>query len=201
MRHILLIALALLVVSSLAIAQDNVLDLRVVEVNEEGDVTYNNFIYARNFGPWMVEVFHARMPDYNETSFGVGYNFATLGDWAVYGTGHYTAAIDDNYVLPGVFAIDVDGAWTGSFWAVYYVPLSDAGITQILIDPLEVQYGITESISVGLSSYLWQPDGGDWFTKVGPKVSVLDKWGATEVRATTNTDGGMEFQLRRLFFF
>jgi len=200
----LVVVLIILFASGLLFAQENTVDLRLEGKSDA--VTYMNFIYAHNFGdtPWMAEVFHCRLPvegadDYYETTFGVGYNSLSVGDIAVYGLLHYSKAIDDNYAQPGLFALDVDGNWTGSLWAVYYVPLGDIGIEQILVDPVEIQRTVYGSLSFGVSGYLWKPQGGEWLTRVGPKLSYLNKWGTSEIRlANENNGGGWQVQLRHV---
>lgn len=153
----------------------------------------------------MAEVFYLRAPqsdDYSEFSVGLGYQAINISDIAAYGTVHFTHATDDNYILPGLFLLDVAGRWTGSLWAVYYFPAGDAGIRQILIDPLEIQYNALGSVSLGLSAYLWKIEDADWFTKIGPKISVADTWGASEIRCTkVSQEGGWEFLLRRIVVF
>lgn len=186
------------------IAQENVLDLRF-EINDNGKITYYNFIYAMNYGDFMFETFHLGMPeadDYTETVFGAGYNVLSLNEIAIYGLAHYCFASDDNYFEPTLFAVDVEGKLTGSLFLTYYVPLGDDGINQWLIDPIEVQYNVWESVSVGLSGYFWRPQGGSWFTKIGPKISIADKLGNTEFRiSNVSDDGGIEFQFRRILMF
>jgi hypothetical protein len=198
------IALSFLIFPVSLMSQNNVLDLRF-EMNDDGKVTYSNFIYALNLGPFMLEVFHIRMPqadEYKETVFGAGYNVFAIGDIAIYGLGHYSIASDENYFEPAVFAIDVNGKLTGSLFLVYYVPLGDDGIRQWLIDPIEAQYNVWRSVSIGLSGYFWRPEGGSWFAKIGPKISITDKFGASELRiSSVSDDGGTEFQLRRIVLF
>lgn len=204
MRHfIILVSIILSMAITPVFAQDNLFDLRY-ELNGKGNNTYWNIIYARNFGPVMFEAFHVRLPqdDYKETVIGLGYTPFSIGDIAVYGLFHYSWAVDDKYLEPGIFAVDIDGRWTGSFWGVCYLPTGDEGIQQILIDPAEIQYNVLGRISVGISSYFWKPKGGEWFTKIGPKISISDKYGNTELRvANINNDGGWEFQLRRIVVF
>jgi len=206
MRRTINMLLSLLLIFSVAIAQDNTFDLRPVEVNSNGEITYQNFIYARTFadGKFMAESWYAHLPKYNEYSVGIGYNIANWGDYAVYSLAHYTIATDDNYVLPGIFILDINGKWTGSLWGVYYYPLSNAGVDQILIDPAEIQYNLTGPMSLGASGYFWKVQDADWVYKVGPKVSLADKYGATEIRATKWNEaggGGWEYQLRRIIVF
>jgi hypothetical protein len=209
MRNILSVILTLslcLFITTSVIAQDNTFDLRPVEVNSNGEITYQNFIYARTFanGQFMAEGWYAHMPEYNEYSAGIGYNVAGFGDCRVYGLAHYTIATDDNYVLPGIFILDINGKWTGSLWGVYYYPLGNSGIDQILVDPAEIQYNLTGPWSVGISAYAWKMQGSDLNLKIGPKISLADKYGATELRAAKWNEaggGGWEFQLRRIVVF
>jgi hypothetical protein len=154
----------------------------------------------------MAEAYFVGLPlaDYTEFVIGLGYTPFSLSDIAVYATAHYSIATDDNYFEPGLFLLDIDGSWTGSLWGVYYVPLGDAGIAQILIDPIEVQYNFIENWSAGISGYIWKAEGLDWNFKFGPKLSIADKFGATEFRAAKWNEaggGGWDFQLRRLFIF
>ena len=45
-------------------------------------------------------------------------------------------------------------------------------------------------------------DGGTALTKIGPKVSFADKYGATEVRvAHVNQGASIEYQVRRVINF
>ena len=47
--HAVLVLLFVSVLAASAEAQDNVLDLRFLELNEDGDRTYHNFLYSRSF--------------------------------------------------------------------------------------------------------------------------------------------------------
>ncbi len=185
------------------VAQNNTLDLRLVELNNQGQRTYHNFIYAHTFGPTLFEIFHCRLPliKYQETGIGIGCQMITIGDFTSYGLFHYSWATDNDYLEPGIFTIDAKGKLTGSFWIVHYIPINK-GVHQWLVDPLEAQYNIWRGVSLGASTYYWRPEGGHALIKIGPKVSLADLWGATEVRITyINNGDGMEFQLRRLFVF
>jgi hypothetical protein len=205
MKKFIAVLSGLLLLPSLALSQtQHVFDLRFGEWDEKGHLTYQNFIYALNAGPWMAEIFHIRLPqagDYSETAIGIGYHAMTLGDVIIYGIGHYSKASDDNYFQPGLFAIDGTGKWSGSIWGVYYIPLSHAGISQILIDPVEYQVNIWKSLSVGVSAYLWFPELGESEIKAGPKLAVVDHYGSSELRIARSNVAGWQLQLRRQIVF
>lgn len=187
-------------------AQDNVLDLRIIELNDDADRTYHNFIYARTFarGKFMFEAFHLRIPqdDYKEFTAGIGYNARAIGDVSVYLFGHVSTASDEEYFEPALFALDVDGKLTASLFLLYYLPLGSDGINQWLVDPFELQYNVAGPISVGFSSYFWRPEGGPSVFKKGGKLSIADKFGASELAARhVNNGGGVEIQFRRILLF
>lgn len=207
MCHAALVAMVLLFFCTVPlVAQDNVLDLRLVELNDDGDRTYHNFIYARTFpgGKFMFEAFHLRIPqdDYKEFTAGIGYNTQTIRDVRVYLFGHLATASDEEYFEPALFALDIDGKLTGSLFLLYYIPLGSDGVNQWLVDPFELQYAVAGPLSVGFSSYFWRPDGGPAIFKKGGKLSMVDKYGASElaVRHVSN-GGGVEFQFRRIMVF
>ena len=186
--------------------QDNALDLRIVEFNSSRDVTYQNFIYARNLagGKFLVQALYLRLPrdKYNEVAVGTGMRVATFGDATAYviaGVGHAT---DANYAEPAVLVQDTKGRFTYAVFFQRYVPLSTAGIGQWLIDPLEAQYVVHGPFYLGAALYAYQAQGGDWLTKIGPKLGVNDKYGSTEIRvAAVNHGGGRQVQLRRIVIF
>mgnify|MGYP001167295565 FL=1 len=65
-----------------------------------------------------------------------------------------------------------------------------------------MQYAVRGPLYLGAALYAYQAEGGEWLTKIGPKVGVNDRFGATEVRATSvNQGGGHEIQLRRIVVF
>ena len=207
MRHSLLVAGGLLFVFAVSLgAQGHVFDLRLLELNDGGDRTYHNFIYARTFaeGKIMFEAFHLRIPqdDYKEFTAGVAYNAKTIGDFSLYLFGHLATASDEEYFEPALFALDVDGKITGSLFLLYYVPLGNDGVNQWLIDPFELQYNVAGPLSVGISGYFYRPEGGPSVFKKGGKLSVTDQYGASEVAVRhVNNHGGFEFQFRRIIIF
>ena len=64
----------------------NVLDLRFMELNSKGDLTYQNFIYSRmlDSGKWMAQALYLRLAsvNYSEYAGGVGYRVATVGGFS-----------------------------------------------------------------------------------------------------------------------
>ena len=188
-------------------AQSNILDLRLLEVDDGGDRTYHNVIYSHSFGDsrFSLEAFYLFLPqfdDYEEPGLGVGYKALSLGDVEVSLIGYLASAPDDDYFEPAVLVIDGAGRWTWSVFLLRYLPLSSAGIEQWLVDPAEIQVRVKGPLSVGLSAYLYRPQGGDWLRKVGPKISVEDRLGATEIALRdVNQGGGYELQLRRILLF
>jgi hypothetical protein len=188
-----------------AAAQPNVLDLRVAEVTSSGDLIYQNFIYDRTFaaGRIMLEALYLRLPadDNNEVSIGAGYRVADRGGVQAYLLAHVAKATDAPYVQPALLVLDTSGRLTGSLFVQHYVPVDRKGIHQWLVDSAELQYTVGGPIALGVSAYLFRPEGGDWLTKVGPKLAVADKRGATELRIARVNTGGYAFQFRRLFVF
>jgi hypothetical protein len=186
--------------------QDNLLDLRLAELNEDADVTYQNFIYSRSFagGRFLGQALYLRLPldDYNEVSVGGGIRALSLGDANLYGMASVAKATDAWYVEPAILLLDVAGRLTGSLYVQRYTPLSDEGIVQWLVDTIEAQYAVTGPFALGAALYAYRPEGGDWLTKVGPKASLADRLGATEVRVTRVSPGeSFEFLIRRLLIF
>jgi hypothetical protein len=205
-RVILVTLLGVLSSAHFASAQNNTLDLRFLEFNDDGGATYQNFIYSRSFagGKWAFQGVYLRLPeiDYDELAAGLGYRFATTGGTQWYLFGSLAHGTDDDYFQPALFALDLDGKVTGSLFLLRYIPLGDEGIEQWLIDPVEVQYNVFGRTSVGLSGYFYRPDGGSWLRKIGPKLSVTDRLGASELAVRdVNQGGGVEVQLRRIFVF
>lgn len=193
-------------------AQDNVLDLRMVEVDSHSHVTYQNFIYSHNFdgGQWMAQALYLRLPTflagpslkpYNELSAGVGYRVATLHDVSAYVIAGWGSATDGNYFEPALFVTQSTGKLTGDLFFQKYAAVTPNAVGGLLIDPLELQYAILGPFSIGAALYAYQPVGGDWLTKVGGKLGLNDKLGTTEVRISHVSTGGEEFQLRRIFVF
>jgi hypothetical protein len=198
-------AALVIVVASPAAAQQNVVDLRFLEIDSHGDVRYQNFIYDRTSadGRFLFEGLYLRVPpdDYDEVSIGGGYRVLRAADLQVYGLVHVAEATDGAYVQPALLLLDTAGRFTGSLFVQHYAPLSDRGVHQWLVDSAEAQYTIHGPFAIGASAYLFKPAGGDWLTKVGPKIAVSDKYGATELRIARINQGGYAFQLRRLFVF
>jgi hypothetical protein len=187
-------------------AQNNVLDLRPAEWNEQGQVTYRNFIYSRYLagGRFMFNAVHIRIPpaSYKELAVGAGYNAVTLKNIHAYIIANLATATDDYYLEPSLFVIGNEKRWSGSFLLVHYVPLGQDGISQWLMDPFEVQYRVLGPLAAGFSSYYYQADGGEALTKAGVKLSYGHRYGAIEAAFRhVNHYGGTEFQLRTLFLF
>ena len=187
-------------------AQANVLDLRVVEVNETRDVTYQNFIYARSFagGKLLAQALYLRLPqfDYNEVAIAPGVRAITRGQVNVYALAGIASATEAAYFEPAVLAQDLSGRLTGTLYLQRYMPLESGGVGQWLLDTFEMQYVVHDPVFVGGAFYAYRPDGGAWLTKLGPKVGFADKFGSTEIRiAHVNAGGGTEFQLRRIVVF
>ncbi len=200
------IALLILAAAPL-VAQQNLLDLRLAELNDGGDRTYHNFIYSRSLGEsrFSLELFWLFLPqedDYDEIVAGLGYRAFQRGDVSVSLIAYLASAPDDEYFEPALLALDTEGKLTWSFFLLHYLPLGSDGIHQWLVDPIEFQVAVRGPLSLGVSGYFYRPQGGSWLTKVGPKLSLADKYGASElaVRAV-NDGGGVEFQLRRILTF
>lgn len=188
------------------VCQDNVLDLRIVEFNGDRDITYQNFIYARSFagGKYLAQALYLRLPGikYNEVAVGAGVRVAAIGDATAYLIAGVGSATDANYAEPALLVQDIKGRLTYAVFFQRYVPLSDAGIGQWLIDPLEIQYAVHGPLYLGAALYAYQAEGGAWLTKIGPKLGVTDKYGSTEVRVTgVSQGGGRQIQLRRIVVF
>ena len=200
-------SLLLLALTSSVEAQNNVLDLRFLELNDDGDRTYHNFLYSRSFGGsrFSLESYWLFLPqegDYDEFGLGVGYKAFELGDVSLSLIGYLSSAPDDHYFEPALLFLDGEGKFTWSLFLLHYLPLGDEGIDQWLIDPVEAQYNFLGPLSVGVSGYFYRPQGGSWLAKVGPKVSIADRLGASELAARRVTNGGgIEIQLRRVFVF
>jgi hypothetical protein len=188
-----------------AAAQQNVVDLRFLEIDSSGDVRYQNFIYDRTSadGRFLFEALYLRVPpdDYQEVSIGGGVRVVRARDLQGYLLVHGARASDGGYVQPALLLLDTAGRFTGSLFVQHYAPLSDKGVHQWLVDSAEAQYGVRGPVAIGVSAYLFKPAGGDWLTKVGPKIAIADGHGATELRVARINQGGYAFQLRRLFVF
>ena len=206
------IAVALLAVECVpAFAQNNVLDLRPADINSDGDVTYGLFIYNRMFsdGKIMFEALHLRIPgldvfdDYNEVSVGGGIRVFKTGGLRLYGMAHFAFATDDaKFFQPGVIMQFASGRWAASSFVQRYVTLTDNAYSGWLIDPAEIQFTVAGPVALGASAYLYRADGGSTLTKIGPKVGIADKYGATEFRvAYVNQGASVEYQIRRVINF
>ena len=187
-------------------AQDNVLDLRLLEINDKGNATYQNFIFAHNFdgGKWMAQTFLLKLPaagNYSEFGVGVGYRVATLGPVSTYLMAGGAYSSDGNYFEPAVFATSSTGKLTGSMYFQRYAALTDHATSAWLLDPLELQYAVGGPFAIGAALYAYQPVGGEWLTKVGGKLGVNDKLGTSEIRVSHVSTGGAEIQFRRIFVF
>jgi len=204
-RLVLLSASIALAAATPANAQQNVLDLRVLELDSHGDLRYQNFIYGRTSsdGRLLFEGLYLRVPpdDYDEVSIGGGYRVVRAGDIQAYALLHLATATDGGYLQPAALVLDTTGRLTGSFFVQHYAPLGDRGVHQWLIDSAEAQYAVRGPLSLGVWAYLYKPAGGDWLTKVGPKISLADRRGATELRIGRINQGGYAFQVRRLLAF
>lgn len=206
------IAITLLVVECVpAFAQNHVLDLRPADINSDGDVTYGLFIYNRMLsdGKIMFEALHLRIPgleafdDYNEVSVGGGYRFFQRGGLRLYGMAHFAWATDDaRFFQPGVIMQFASGKWAASSFVQRYLSLTDNAYSGWLIDPAEIQYTVAGPVALGASAYLYKADGGSTLSKIGPKLSIADKYGATELRvAHVNQGASVEYQIRRVINF
>jgi hypothetical protein len=194
-----------------ALAQNNVLDLKPADVNSDGDVVYEIFNYNRLFsdGKFIFEALHLRLPgldtvaDYNELSVGGGYRLVKRGGFQLYGLAHVAfATADQKYLQPAALMQFASGKWAGSAFVQRYIALTDNAASAWLIDPAEIQYSVAGPVAIGASAYLYRPNGGSALTKIGPKVSVADKYGATELRVVhVNQGASTEFQIRRIILF
>ncbi len=190
-------------------AQDNVLDLRFLELNSKGDVTYQNFIYAHLFDTqkWLVQVLYLREASvsYSEYSGGVGYRFASVGGFSGYGIAGYGSGTDANYFEPAFLATGSNGKWSGQLYLQRYVAIDSKGTGQWLIDPIEAAYNFAGPFTAGLSAYVYHPDLGASVNKLGVKFGINDKLGTSEIRISNVTTTGQastaEFQFRRIFVF
>lgn len=187
-------------------AQNNVLDLRPAEWNEQGEVTYRNFIFSRYLanGRVMINAVHIRIPpaSYKELAIGGGYNAFNHKNIHAYTIANLAAASDEYYLQPSLFVIGQEGKWSGSLLLVRYVPLGQEGVGQWLMDPFEIQYTVLGPLALGFSSYYYQADGDEAMTKIGAKASYGTRFGALEAAfRQVNHNGGTEIQLRALIMF
>ena len=200
------LVIALLCASNVSVGQANVIDMRLLEVDEEGERTYHNVVLSHTFkeGRFSMEAFCLNLPqlDYDEVGAGVGYRIATVRDIKLSLIAYLSAADDDGYLEPALLAVKTTGRVTGSCLLLHYFPLGTDGVHQWLVDPLEIQVVVRGPLSLGVSSYFYRPAGGSWLRKIGPKLSIADRLGATELAVRdVNQGGGAEFQLRRIFVF
>jgi hypothetical protein len=199
-----LAALVMLPLAAPLRAQDNVLDLRV-EWSGERTPLYQNFLYARTLagGRWMVQGLVLRLPadKYDELAVGGGYRVASMGGASAYVIAGFGDATDARYWEPALLVQRTQGKLTGSFFVQRYTPADARGVVQWLVDPLEAQYAVAGPFAVGASLYAYRADGGDWSTRFGPKVSLSDRHGATEVRLSEMSPGSRALQLRRVILF
>jgi hypothetical protein len=195
-------------------AQDNVLDLRLLEINSKGNITYQNFIYARmlDSAQWLIQGLYLRESsiNYSEVAVGAGYRVASAGGFSGYviaglGNGNAGPGADANYFEPAFYVSGTQGKWTGSAFLQRYVDLDSKGVNGWLVDPLEAAYNFAGPFTAGISIYEYQPVVGPQTTKLGIKFGVNDKLGTSEVRiSNVNTTGQAataEFQFRRIFVF
>lgn len=194
-----------------ALAQKNFIDLRPVDINSDGNVKYRIFIYDRLFsdGKFIFEAVHLRLPgddtvaDYNELAVGGGYRLYKRGAFQLYGLAHVGfATAHQKYLQPAALTQFTSGKWAGSALVQRYIALTNNAASAWLVDPAEIQYAIAGPVSIGASAYLYRPNGGSALTKIGPKVSVADKYGATELRVVhVNQGASTELQIRRIILF
>jgi hypothetical protein len=206
-----ILAVGLVTASTPAIAQSNVLDLRPADINADGDVTYGLFIYNHLFSDdkFLFEAMYLRVPgldiyeDYDEYSVGAGIRLLNGRGLQVYGLAHFAVATDSaKFFQPGMILQFANGRWEASSFVQRYVSLTDNAYSGWLIDPAEIQFRIVGPVSLGASAYMYRADGGSALTKIGPKVSVADKYGATEFRiAHVNQGASVEYQVRRVIIF
>lgn len=193
--------------SGRVMAQDNVFDVRALEFDQHGHTTYQNFIYARTLSSQRVIVqalfLHIPSPEmnYKEFSAGVGLRALSVPGLTVYGMVSVASATDAKYVEPALLVQSTAGKFSASAYLQHYTPVNDRGTDQWLVDPVEAQYTVFGKVAFGGSAYMYRPNGGEWLRKIGPKVSVGDQWGATELRVSRVTSSTQEFQVRRLFIF
>ncbi len=188
-----------------AYGQDNVFDVRFVELDAHRHVSYQNFIYARAFddGKYLAQGTFLKIPpgSYNEFALALGIRAATIGETSVYLLAGAGRATDGDYAEPAILLQDTKGRLTGALYLQRYVPLSHSGIGQWLVDMLEAQYALG-AFYLGGAFYAYQANGDAWLSKVGPKFGRSDRMGATELRVTrTSRVGSPEIQFRRVLVF
>jgi hypothetical protein len=198
-------------------AQDNVLDLRV-EWRGDRKPLYQNFLYARTLagGRLMVQGLILRLPgdNYDELAAGVGYRVLSWNGLAAYAIVGYGGGTDPipvggarvnspfvHYYQPAVLVQRTQGRLTCSLFVQRYTPVDWKGTVQWLVDPLEVQYAIAGPVALGASLYAYRSEGGEWLTRLGPKLAFADTHGSTELRVSRVSTGGQAIQLRRVLVF
>src|SRR5262249_54982844 len=153
--RLLLPALVLLAASTPGYAQQNLFDLRAVEIDSHGDLRYQNFIYDRTSadGRFLFEALYLHVPpdDYHEVSIGGGYRVVRAGDVQPYVLVHGARASEGGYVQPAVLVLDTAGRLTGSLFVQHYAPLGDRGVHQWLVDSAEAQYTVHGPLALGAS--------------------------------------------------
>ena len=194
-----------------AVAQNNSLDIRPADINSDGAVTYQFGSYNRLFadGKVLFEALYLRIPgldvfdDYDEVSVGVGLRLMQKGGFRMFGIAHYAVATDSaQFIQPALITDFSRGRWTASSFVQRYIAITDNAASAWLVDPAEIQFTIAGPLALGVSAYLFRADGGSALTKIGPKVSVADKYGATELRvAHVNQGASVEYQVRRIILF
>ncbi len=187
-------------------AQNNILDLRPLEIDDHGTITYQNFIYSRYLvgGKALLSAVHIRIPpdNYREFALGVGYNFASLNSVRGYLVASLSSATDDYYFQPALMGIGGMDRWFAFFYLTCYLPLGDDGINQWLLDPFELQYTLVGPLSIGFSSYYYRPNGGEPSYKLGGKMSYAHRYGSLDVTLRrTNRAQRLELQLRTVVAF
>ena len=152
-RKIRLAIRALLVLASVVAlplgAQEHVLDLRFLEVDEDGERTYQNFVYSGSLrgSRFSLEAFALFLPqldDYEEFGLGFGYRVGRLGEVDLRILAFLASASDEDYIQPALLLLDAEGRTTGSLFLLHYTPLGNQGIHQWLIDPAEIFRDVVE---------------------------------------------------------
>ena len=195
--------------ASTARAQSTLIDLRPADISSDGDVTYQNFIFSHLFvdGKVIVDALFLHVPgfdypDYKEVSAGAGYRVVKYGGLTIYGLANFAKATDVTWFQPASLLTFVSGKWSANAFGQRYVSLTEDYPSAWLLDPAEIQYKIAGPFALGVSGYIFAQDDTPALKKFGPKFSVADKYGATELRtARVNQGAKWEFQLRRIFLF
>jgi hypothetical protein len=186
-------------------AGENEIDLRF-EVDEGGDATYQLFSYTRTstdgrflFQSWLLGV---PPSDYEELSAGAGYRVARLGEIRTYLFGQLATTNGGEFFQPGLYIYDEEGWLTGSLFVLYYVPLADQSDRLWLVAPIEIECAVSRSVAIGVRATYWRAEGEPSTSKVGPKLRISGKWGATEFRISkVNNPDEYQLQFGRTFDF